>query len=90
MDHLGRVGDLIPRLRNVGILRAWAGTVARTPDGVPIVGPVEGIQGYVLAAGFCGHGFCLGPIMGKLLSELVLDGEPSFPLDAFRLERFRG
>ena len=89
MERLGYIGDLIPALRGVEILRTWAGTVARTPDGVPIVGPVEGIQGYILAAGFCGHGFCLGPIMGKLLSELVLDGEPSLPLHDFRPERFR-
>jgi sarcosine oxidase subunit beta len=59
-----------------------------TPDHLPIIGPVDGIQGYLLAAGFSGHGFCLGPIVGKLLSELVVDGEPSISLDWLNLSRF--
>ncbi len=88
VQHLARLDELIPALARVRILRTWAGTLAMTPDGIPVVGPVPGIQGYLLAAGFCGHGFCLGPIMGKLLSELVVDGRPSLSLDAFSPHRF--
>jgi len=79
---------MIPALENVNFLRAWAGSLAMTPDGVPILGPADGIDGYVLATGFSGHGFCLGPIVGLLLSELVVDGKPSLSLDKFRLSRF--
>ena len=79
---------MIPALENVHFLRAWAGSLAMTPDGVPILGPADGIDGYILATGFSGHGFCLGPIVGQLLSELVVDGKPSLSLDEFRLSRF--
>lgn len=80
--------QMIPALRDVNFLRTWAGTLEMTPDKVPIIGPVDGIRGYILASGFSGHGFCLGPIAGKLLSELIVDGEPSLPLHEFRLSRF--
>ena len=79
---------IVPALRGANILRTWAGTLENTPDKVPIISPVDGIKGYILASGFSGHGFCLGPIAGTLLSELIVDGEPSLPLDKFRLSRF--
>jgi sarcosine oxidase subunit beta len=81
-------GRLIPALRRASILRTWAGTLENTPDKVPIIDSVQTIKGYVLASGFSGHGFCLGPIAGKLLSELIVDGEPSLSFHEFRLSRF--
>ena len=83
-----RAAQMLPALRWASILRTWAGTLENTPDKVPIISPVDGIRGYILASGFSGHGFCLGPIAGQLLSELIVDGEPSLPLDEFRLSRF--
>lgn len=88
LAHLSRIGLMAPALGNTNFLRAWAGTLAMTPDRLPIIGPVEGIRGYLLAAGFSGHGFCLGPIVGKLLSEWVVDGESSMALDELSLSRF--
>lgn len=78
----------VPALRGANYLRTWAGTLAMTPDKAPIIGPLDGIEGYLLAAGFSGHGFCLGPIVGKLLAEWIVEGEPFLPLDDFRLARF--
>lgn len=86
--HLSRVTSMVPALRHTNFLRAWAGTLAITPDRLPIIGPVQGIRGCFLATGFSGHGFCLGPIVGKLLSEWVVDGEPSMALDELSLSRF--
>lgn len=88
LPHLSRVALMVPALGNTNFLRAWAGTLAMTPDRLPIIGSVDGINGYILATGFSGHGFCLGPIVGKLLSELVVDGESSMSLDALNLSRF--
>lgn len=84
-----RVIEMVPCLRGIDILRTWSGTLAVTPDGLPIIGTVDGIEGYVLATGFSGHGFCLGPIVGRLLSERIVDGRPSMPLDEFRPSRFQ-
>ncbi len=87
--HLARgAAQTIPVLSGANFLRTWAGTLEMTPDKVPIIGPVEGIEGYILASGFSGHGFCLGPIVGKLLSELIVDGQTRLSLHEFRLSRF--
>jgi sarcosine oxidase subunit beta len=49
-----------------------------TPDGSPIVGQVDGLQGYLLAVGMCGQGFMFGPGVGQLLTHLILkDLNPS-------------
>lgn len=89
MAHLAQgAAQMLPALRGANFLRTWAGTLENTPDKVPIIGRVDGIKGYILASGFSGHGFCLGPIAGKLLSELIVDGEPSLSLHEFRLSRF--
>jgi len=46
------------------------------------------VPGFIFATGFSGHGFAFGPIAGKLLAELILDGRPSLNLHAFRFSRF--
>jgi glycine/D-amino acid oxidase-like deaminating enzyme len=77
-----------PFLANVQIIRAFAGITTWTPDGVPILDRVPGIPGLWVASGFSGHGFCLGPVVGKLLSEWIADGSPSMDISAFAWSRF--
>ena len=68
-----RMLQLLPRLSNIKIRRTWRGLYPMTPDGNPIVGKVNEIEGYVNAVGMCGQGFMLGPGLGELLSRLVTD-----------------
>jgi len=91
LERLARAaGRMVPALLGINLLRAWAGTLELTPDKVPIIDRIDGMRGYILASGFSGHGFCLGPIAGKLLSEMIVDGAPSLSLDEFRMARFAG
>lgn len=80
--------DIVPALNETSIERSWVGVEAFSVDEVPIIGPVPGYEGITVAAGFTGHGFALSPIIGQLVSELVLDGEPSISLHEFRADRF--
>jgi sarcosine oxidase subunit beta len=66
-----RMIQLLPRLRNIKVRRTWRGLYPMTPDGNPIVGRVEEIDGYINAVGMCGQGFMLGPGLGELLSRVV-------------------
>jgi len=77
-----------PSLPSVTIDQSWAGIIDTTPDVVPVIESSEKVAGLFIAAGFSGHGFALGPIVGQLLSEWIVDGKPSMPLDGFRLNRF--
>ena len=79
---------ILPLLAELPLARAWIGLEALTPDEVPILGAAPGLENMTLAVGFCGHGFALSPIIGQLISEQIVDGAPSIPLDAFGLERF--
>ena len=62
----------MPVLGNIRVRRTWRGTYPMTPDGNPIIGGVEGLDGYLIAAGTCGQGFMLGPGTGQLLANTVL------------------
>ncbi len=68
--------------------RRWAGYIDYTPDAVPVIDrPVE-VPGLVVATGFSGHGFMLGPAGGLLAAELALGKETSVDLHSLRLSRF--
>jgi len=85
IEHASAVFPLLARLP---LARFWIGIEALALDEVPILGPVSGLANLTLATGFSGHGFALSPIVGQLLSELIIDGTPSIPIDAFAFDRF--
>jgi len=78
-----RMVDLIPRLRNLRIRRAWRGLYPMTPDGFPIMGWTREVERLLLAVGMCGQGFMLGPGLGELLARMVAG--TSLPEDAVTL-----
>jgi glycine/D-amino acid oxidase-like deaminating enzyme len=84
---LAELRGLYPSIGTLEITRGWAGYIDATPDALPVVGEA-GPAGLVLATGFTGHGFAMGPIVGRLVAELVTDGRPSLDLRAFRFSRF--
>lgn len=79
---------VLPSLPRLDVARSWAGYIDATPDLVPVLGEVPGLRGLVLATGFSGHGFAMGPIAGRLVSELIVDGKTSLDLGGFRFSRF--
>jgi len=68
-----RMVKLMPRLANLRVRRTWRGLYPMTPDGSPIVGWSEDVEGYLMAIGLCGQGFMLGPGLGELLARMVQD-----------------
>lgn len=77
-----------PSLGGVRIIRQWAGLYDVSPDARPILGTVDGIDGYYHACGFSGHGFMLSPMVAKLITELITDNATSIPIDSLNLRRF--
>jgi sarcosine oxidase subunit beta len=84
-----RMARLVPRLKELKVIRQWAGSYEMTPDGNPIVDKTP-VEGFYISAGMCGHGFMFGPALGKCMSELVTEGKSSLPLDDFALNRSFG
>jgi len=78
----------LPGLHKINIIRAFAGLRPSTPDGYPIIGPVEGIEGLVIATGHEGDGIALAPITGRLVSELITEGKTSIDISPLSPSRF--
>lgn len=68
-----RMVELYPRLRNLRVRRTWRGLYPMTPDGFPIVGYTKEVDNFLLAVGMCGQGFMIGPGLGKIISEIIVD-----------------
>lgn len=79
---------LIPILKEVHMVRQWAGLYNMSPDAQPILGEHPKLKRFYLSLGFSGHGFMLAPITGKLISELILEGKTSIPIDKLDIGRF--
>lgn len=87
--HLTEAMHRFPLLEQAGLLSEWAGLYEVTPDEQAILGKLPGVEGVVIAAGFSGHGFMHGPIVGKLMTEEILDGRAyTVNIDDLRYERF--
>jgi glycine/D-amino acid oxidase-like deaminating enzyme len=71
-----RALELLPELKKTKITAAWAGYIDSTPDGVPGIGEIPTLPGFILAAGFSGHGFGIGPGAGRLIADLVTGTKP--------------
>ncbi len=81
---------VLPALAEIRVARVWAGLIDMTPDGLPVIERAPEIDGLIIAAGFSGHGFCLGPVTGRIVCELIANGRSSLPIEAFRRARFAG
>ena len=87
---VARVGYVLPIAAEAPIVRTWGGLIDMTPDALPVIDAPTQLSGLVVAAGFSGHGFCLGPVSGWLCADLALGRIPRHDLSAFRLDRFAG
>ena len=79
---------VFPSLKDLHVIRAYAGLRPYTPDGLPILGTVEGLEGFIMAAGHEGDGITLSPVTGEIIAKVITRGEIPFPMDHFKLERF--
>ena len=80
--------ELLPCLRDVNVLRQWTGLCDMTPDYAPVMGIVEGIDGFILNCGWGTWGFKAAPIAGKSIAELVVTGTTPALIRPFALSRF--
>lgn len=77
-----------PAIGRPAIARAWAGMIDTMPDVVPVIDHVAALPGLTLCTGLSGHGFGIGPGVGRVTADLVLGRVPGHDLTRFRLSRF--
>src|SRR6056297_2398046 len=78
---------LLPFLKDIRVIRQWAGLYNITPDAQPILDESNKIDGFFMAVGFSGHGFMIAPMTGILMSEMIIGEELSIDIK-LDLERF--
>jgi glycine/D-amino acid oxidase-like deaminating enzyme/bacterioferritin-associated ferredoxin len=76
----------VPCLDSVYIIRSWAGTQPVIDDGAPIVGAMPGVPGFYNTV--TPKGYTLGPIMGRITSDLICRGKTEWDISFCGLERF--
>ena len=78
----------MPELKAVGIAEAWAGMIDVTPDAVPYLAEDHRRPGLFYATGLSGHGFGIGPGVGRVMADLILGRTVGHDLSRFRTNRF--
>ena len=81
---------ILPDVARAVVQEGWIGIDAHGHDEVPVLGPVDGIDGLVVATGFSGHGFALSPAVGEAIAGLITTGASPIDISRLSLDRFHG
>jgi glycine/D-amino acid oxidase-like deaminating enzyme len=79
---------LFPQFKALQLKANWAGMIDAMPDVVPILDRVAVFAGCYVATGMSGHGFGIGPGVGRVMADMILGGNVGHDLSRFRLARF--
>lgn len=66
--------ERMPCLKDVLILRTFAGLRPFTEDGLPMVGAIDGLDGFFMCAGHEGDGVALAPVSGQIVCDMLTKG----------------
>lgn len=89
LEHMSRVfTKLLPRAKDIRVVRQWSGLYNMTPDRQPIICEAENVSGFFLSCGYSGHGFMFGPVTGEALAQHVVLGKSDIPIDMLHYRRF--
>ena len=80
--------EMFPCMGQVKVLRQWSGLCDMSPDYAPIMGTVQGLDGFVLSCGWGSWGFKAAPAAGKSIAQLISTGETPDLIKPFGLSRF--
>ena len=84
----GGLTRCFPEIAPAAFVETWGGIIEASPDVLPVISHVEGYDGFLVASGFSGHGFGIGPGAGKLIADMVRGVADRNEVRSFRLQRF--
>ena len=82
------ITNLLPPLKELRIIRQWAGLYNVTPDAAPLLGSVPGVEGFYVAVGFSGHGFMIAPMTARLMAQHILGEETDIDISTYDFGRY--
>ncbi|MCP4177679.1 MAG: FAD-binding oxidoreductase [bacterium] len=87
-EILKNAARVIPKLKDINVIRVMSGLRPYTPDGLPLVGKVQGFDGFFMAAGHEGDGIALAPVTGRIVADLITTGKTFMDVSALSPNRF--
>jgi 4-methylaminobutanoate oxidase (formaldehyde-forming) len=88
VEQAGALRAVAPDIDRWGFAHHIAGLSMYTPDGRFIVGPVPGVEGFLIAGGCCGSGVAASGGFGQTVAQLVAGREPAIDIGFYRPDRF--
>jgi 4-methylaminobutanoate oxidase (formaldehyde-forming) len=88
VEQAGALRAVAPDIDRWGFAHHIAGLSMYTPDGRFIVGPVPGVEGFLIAGGCCGSGVAASGGFGQTVAQLVAGREPAIDIGLYRPDRF--
>jgi len=85
----GTVCKTLPALRNLRVMRQWAGLYDMTPDRSPVIDEAKGAKGLWTVAGFSGHGFMVAPRTAILLANKLCEQDDQLDIKLFSVDRYK-
>ncbi|KKK95345.1 hypothetical protein LCGC14_2673730, partial [marine sediment metagenome] len=85
---MAQFSQAFPGLGPIPVSRSWAGMIDTMPDLVPVIDTCTDLPGLVILTGLSGHGFGIGPGVGRVAADLAMGRDPGHDLSRFRLSRF--
>ncbi len=82
-----KIISVFPPLKDLRIVRQWAGLYDMSPDAQPIIGEAFTTKGFYTSAGYSGHGFMIAPYTAKLVAQLMRDQEPEMDISMLNYDR---
>ena len=86
---LVNAAEISPGIDSLPIVSSWAGLRPRAPDGLPVLGPCDEIEGLIYATGHYRNGILLAPLTGELIADAVVEGMIPSELANFSPNRFK-
>jgi sarcosine oxidase subunit beta len=80
---------ILPLLKELRIVRQWAGLYDMSPDRSPIIDEMKGVKEFYTVAGFSGHGFMVAPMTAIILAQKLTGEPPSIDLNLFSADRYQ-
>ena len=88
-DCAGHVTHILPILKNIRLVRQWAGLYDMSPDRNPIIDEMKGSSGLYTVAGFSGHGFMVAPKTAIIIAQQLTGEKPDIDLHLFSASRYQ-
>ena len=90
LENAQRIAHRFPVMEHGLAMGGYSGVYDETPDHQPVLGAVPEYEGLYVDFGWSGHGFKHSPVIGDILSDMILHGRSAdFDLTPFRWSRFR-